>query len=57
MEKSERRVIPKGQVEDMLREMDYLKPGEFLHDFDVRGYPYSEADPRRVEILVSSEPF
>ena len=45
------------ELEAVLKDFDYIKPSETLHDVETRGYTYSKADPKRLNIIVSEEPF
>ena len=56
-EKTIRRVITLDELEAVLKDFDYIKPSEILHDIETRGYTFSKGDPKRLNILVSCEPF
>ena len=55
--KTTRRVITLQELEAVLKDFDYIKPSEILHDIETRGYTFSKGDPKRLNILVSTEPF
>ena len=44
------RTITLQELEQILLETEYIKPGETLHGIDTRGFSYSRADPERLVI-------